>query len=276
MRSGADHPVGFNLDRHAGLGVYFQTMLSRPVFSTVFSQTPRRNSKNLRVVIVVENAPAPTFFVCAPRRPPATTSTDPVCAASVDDGRRRERWGLLVGEFMNLCLKVVVPQGEPVHPSEEVIEFYSMGKLKGPALQAFEEHLFICPKCQQGVTQMDFFLSMLQAAFSNPVPADAGTEGSGRARSRSEKRRDLRDACARLVSVRVLETTAATEPVVALLVNKSASGAAILARTHVPKGRNVLVRMAAFSKVGAVRYCVENGSLFQMGVEFQPNPAAEL
>ncbi len=75
-------------------------------------------------------------------------------------------------------------QSKSVHPSEEVIEFYSMGKLKGPVLQAFEEHLFICPKCQQRVTGMDFFLSMLRAAFFNPVPADAGAEGSGLAQSR--------------------------------------------------------------------------------------------
>ena len=170
--------------------------------------------------------------------------------------------------------KVVVAQDKPVHPPEEVIEFYSMDKLKGAALQAFEEHLFICQKCQQRVTRMDFFLSMLRAAFSNPAPADAGTEGSGQAQSRSEKRRELRETCSRLVSVRALETAAATELVVALLVNRSSSGAAILARTHVPRGRDVLVRMASFRKVGAVRYCVENGSLYQMGVEFQPNPAA--
>jgi hypothetical protein len=149
-----------------------------------------------------------------------------------------------------------------------------MGELKGPALQAFEEHLFICPKCQQRVTQMDFFLSMLQAAFSNPVPADAGTEGSGLAQSRSEKRRELREACARLVFVRVLKMTAATESVVALLVNESSSGAAILARTHIPEGCNVLVRMASFRGVGVVRYCVENNSVYHLGVEFQPNPAA--
>jgi hypothetical protein len=170
--------------------------------------------------------------------------------------------------------EMVVAQNKPLHPSGEVIEFYSMGKLKGPALQAFEEHLFICAKCQQRMTRMDFFISMLRAAFSELASPDAGTEGPGLAQSRSEKRRELRDACSRLVSVRVLETTAATESVVALLVNKSSSGAAILARTHVPEGRNVLVRMGSFRDVGEVRYCVENGSLYQIGVEFQPNPAA--
>jgi len=81
---------------------------------------------------------------------------------------------------MKLGLNAVVAQGEPVHPPEEVIELYSMGMLEGPGLQAFEEHLFICAKCQQSVTRMDSFISLLCAAFSNPVPpdADAGTAGS--------------------------------------------------------------------------------------------------
>ena len=169
---------------------------------------------------------------------------------------------------MKLCLNVVVAQGEPVHPSEEVIEFYSMGKLKGSALQAFEEHLFICPKCRRRVTRMDFFLSMLRAASSNPVPANAETEGPGLAQSRSEKRGELRDACSRLVSVRVLETIGATESAVALLVNKSSSGAGILSPTQVPEGSDVLVRMPSSRHVGLVRYSVKKGSMWLMGIKF--------
>jgi anti-sigma factor RsiW len=173
----------------------------------------------------------------------------------------------------SLRWKVIVAENEPIHPSEEVIEFYSMGEIKGPDLQAFEEHLFICSECRQRVTRMDFFLSMLRAASSNPVPANAGTEGPGLAEFRSERRRELRDTCSRLLSIRVLETTAATESTVALLVNKSSSGAGILAATQVSAGSDVLVRMPSSRNVGLVLYSVKQGSMWRMGITFQPNPA---
>ena len=163
-------------------------------------------------------------------------------------------------------------ESEPIHPSEEVVEFYSMGELKGADLQAFEEHLFICPMCRQRVTRMDFFLSMLRAASSNPLPVDGGTEGPGLPQSRFERRTELRGACSRLLSIRALETTGATESTVALLVNKSSSGAAILAPIRVLEGSDVLVRMPSSRNVGSVRYSVKKGSMWLVGVKFQPNP----
>ncbi|MDP2996673.1 MAG: hypothetical protein Q8N47_04235, partial [Bryobacterales bacterium] len=68
----ADHPVEFDLDRRAGLGGYPGTIYGPSVFFTAFPQTPRRKPKNLRAIIVVENALIRTFYAGAPRQLSAT------------------------------------------------------------------------------------------------------------------------------------------------------------------------------------------------------------
>ena len=153
---------------------------------------------------------------------------------------------------------------------EEVIEFYSMGMLTGTELQAFEEHLFICPGCRQQVEMMDRFIAMLRVAHSNlAVLAAAGTSGAGIAQSTPERRSELREDCSQLVSVRILGGSSPTKPIAGLLVSKSSSGAGILALTQIPEGSSVLVRMSSFRSVGVVRYCVNFGSTCQIGVAFE-------
>jgi hypothetical protein len=51
------------------------------------------------------------------------------------------------------------------HPSEEVLEEYALGRLGGPKLEQFEEHLLVCAQCQDGLAETDeFIVDMKQAA----------------------------------------------------------------------------------------------------------------
>ncbi|MEK7751738.1 MAG: hypothetical protein AAB654_07460 [Acidobacteriota bacterium] len=52
-----------------------------------------------------------------------------------------------------------------VHPSEEVLEEYALGRLTGPKLEQFEEHLLVCAQCQDGLEETDrFIVGIKQAA----------------------------------------------------------------------------------------------------------------
>jgi len=57
------------------------------------------------------------------------------------------------------------------HPSEEVLEEYALGRLRGPELEQFEEHLLVCAQCQDGLAETDEFIAdMKQAAGNAPQP----------------------------------------------------------------------------------------------------------
>jgi hypothetical protein len=45
----------------------------------------------------------------------------------------------------------------------------------------------------------------------------------------------------------------------------------MLARVPMREGDRVLVRMRSLRKVGLVRYCIQKGATFQMGIEFELN-----
>ncbi len=50
------------------------------------------------------------------------------------------------------------------HPSEEDLERYAMGLLAEADVEAFEEHLLICPACQDQLAQTDEFVKAMRAA----------------------------------------------------------------------------------------------------------------
>jgi len=49
-------------------------------------------------------------------------------------------------------------------PSDEVISEYSLGRLGGTELDAFEEHLLVCSLCQTRVKKEDAFRDAVRGA----------------------------------------------------------------------------------------------------------------
>jgi hypothetical protein len=50
------------------------------------------------------------------------------------------------------------------HPSDDTIERFALNNLPDSQLAEFEEHLLICPRCQQRVARTDEFISQFRAA----------------------------------------------------------------------------------------------------------------
>jgi hypothetical protein len=50
------------------------------------------------------------------------------------------------------------------HAADDTIERYSMGRLSGPALSDFEEHLLVCEQCRARLSREDDFTSGIRAA----------------------------------------------------------------------------------------------------------------
>lgn len=48
-----------------------------------------------------------------------------------------------------------MPFADDRHPSDETVEQYSLGRLDGQKLDGFEEHLLICPTCQDRLARDD-------------------------------------------------------------------------------------------------------------------------
>jgi anti-sigma factor RsiW len=57
----------------------------------------------------------------------------------------------------------------PDHPSEEVLEEYSFGRLSGQNLDAVEEHLLVCGACQATLAETEQYIHLVKAATSQPV-----------------------------------------------------------------------------------------------------------
>jgi hypothetical protein len=63
-------------------------------------------------------------------------------------------------------------QRVPSHPSEEILEEYVFHRLPEPLAAQVEEHLLICPSCQDAVGETDRFVSALRLANQPPAVAD--------------------------------------------------------------------------------------------------------
>ncbi len=57
------------------------------------------------------------------------------------------------------------------HPNEDLLEEYVLHRLPEPLAAQVEEHLLICPLCQDAITETDQFLAALKVAASQPAPA---------------------------------------------------------------------------------------------------------
>lgn len=55
------------------------------------------------------------------------------------------------------------------HCSDEAIEQYSLGRLSAAEAEKFEEHLLICPACQERLEREDEFTRSMRAALEQPA-----------------------------------------------------------------------------------------------------------
>lgn len=66
--------------------------------------------------------------------------------------------------------------GNDPHADDDLLERYSMGRLAGPELDRFEEHLLICPLCQDNLAATDAHVQSIRSAAAawqeESVPAD--------------------------------------------------------------------------------------------------------
>jgi hypothetical protein len=54
----------------------------------------------------------------------------------------------------------------PVHPTEELLEEYSFGRVCEPALTPLEEHLFACSLCQSALLAIDEYRALMKAGIA--------------------------------------------------------------------------------------------------------------
>ena len=52
------------------------------------------------------------------------------------------------------------------HATDETLESYAMGSLDGPALAKVEEHLLVCPHCQEQLKAADTYVAAMRTAAS--------------------------------------------------------------------------------------------------------------
>jgi hypothetical protein len=54
----------------------------------------------------------------------------------------------------------------PVHPTEELLEEYSFGRIYAPALAPLEEHLLICSLCQSRLLAIDRYTALMKTGIA--------------------------------------------------------------------------------------------------------------
>ena len=162
------------------------------------------------------------------------------------------------------------------HPSEDEIEAYSMGRLEEFCLKGFEMHLFTCQRCRDRVEGTDKFLKEFRIAVANLPRTGKGAENSQQKTIERERRREFRETCSDLVSVRTLLEAKSTTPSIGLAVDKSPSGLSIYINSPMEKGTKVVIRNAANHYRGVVRYCIPHGRAFYIGVDLSDETKAVL
>jgi hypothetical protein len=68
----------------------------------------------------------------------------------------------------------------PAHPPEEILEEYIFHRLPEVFAAQIEEHLLLCPRCQDTVAETDRLISALKVAARHPVPDVAPARSSWR------------------------------------------------------------------------------------------------
>ncbi len=60
-----------------------------------------------------------------------------------------------------------MPQQEETHVSEEILELYALGRLPEEQLGPIEEHLLVCPTCQDRLAETDAYVEAARRAARN-------------------------------------------------------------------------------------------------------------
>jgi hypothetical protein len=63
---------------------------------------------------------------------------------------------------------IALPLADDDHPTVDIVERYSMGRLGGSELQEFEEHMLICEICQDRLALEDAFTQGIRSAAEAP------------------------------------------------------------------------------------------------------------
>jgi hypothetical protein len=65
--------------------------------------------------------------------------------------------------------KVDISRSVTLHPSEDLLENYALGRLVEPALGRVETHLFVCHSCQDALLETDQYTAAMKAALAEPA-----------------------------------------------------------------------------------------------------------
>lgn len=55
------------------------------------------------------------------------------------------------------------------HAADEELELYSLGRLDAPRSSTLEEHLLVCPRCQQALAETDGYVRVMRAALAREI-----------------------------------------------------------------------------------------------------------
>lgn len=58
----------------------------------------------------------------------------------------------------------------PFHPTPEILEEYSFGRLEGRETDAVEQHLLLCQPCQAALAEIDEYIRLMKGATAGPLP----------------------------------------------------------------------------------------------------------
>ena len=56
------------------------------------------------------------------------------------------------------------------HIPDDLLEVYAMGKLSDHESEPVEEHLLLCPVCQEQLAELDDFVPAIKTALAGPAP----------------------------------------------------------------------------------------------------------
>jgi hypothetical protein len=143
------------------------------------------------------------------------------------------------------------------HASEEFLERYAMGTLTEPALAGLEEHLLVCPHCQEQLKEIDGYIAAMRSAAGGLEQEDESrkrfwTRVSGALTFRRVAWA-LALAALALLGVALRLTTISSPPAFALVLETS-RGAEV---PHAPAGRSLEVRLDITGLPALPEYQVE-------------------
>jgi len=80
--------------------------------------------------------------------------------------------------------KLALPCTADVAAIEEIAEIYALKRMSARESELFEDHLLVCPRCQDAVDEFDLFLSAARSALAE-YPEERPHRRGRRARASS-------------------------------------------------------------------------------------------